>query len=144
MKIVRGWIYLAVVIFYGCDYHSFDNPENQDHGAALNDTLELKNYIPVEFPNHQVTIEMDSVINDSRCPVNAVCIWEGYGAVRFDFSVASQHTSFVLYTRPGILSGNNILVYGYRITLVELNPYPGGSMSVNQEEYSARISIKKE
>src|SRR4029079_3700015 len=38
----------------------------------------------------QVQLCFDSLLTDSRCPCNADCIWRGYAAGKFSFSVDGQ------------------------------------------------------
>ena len=68
----------------------------------------------------------DSVINDSRCPANAVCIWQGTAVAKFSLTKNDETTSFELATinmSPNYHKDTTIM--GYKIEFVNLYPYPG-------------------
>ena len=67
-------------------------------------------------------------VQDSRCPKNVTCVWAGNGAVKLDVSVSGRHkkTLTVNTSKLPALPGDQTY-FGYRISLVALNPYPGTS-----------------
>ena len=74
----------------------------------------------------KVSICFDKLLEDSRCPLKAMCIWQGAAKGKFSFRAGNQETEFALstltmhpsYTRDTIL-------FGYKIHLVDFKPYPG-------------------
>lgn len=81
------------------------------------------------------------VEEDSRCPIDAVCVWQGNAAVRIALS------------RPGIPEVSALLntsveptgaeFGGYRIRLEELSPLPRSTSSIPPASYSATIRIEQ-
>jgi len=105
----------------------------------LNDTTEIalhKLYINQE---NNISIKLDSVLSDSRCPTGALCIWAGVAAVRFDFTFNDTHTKFNLYTLSAWHKDTTIS--GYKIHLIDLNPYPQLSVHIKYDDYKAKIII---
>jgi hypothetical protein len=71
------------------------------------------------FSGDDIRLCFDSVISDSRCPANLVCVWQGMAEVQFTLIKHSQTHVFKL-TLP-----SDTILAGYKINLLELNPYPG-------------------
>jgi len=88
-----------------------------------------------------ITISLDSVLSDSRCPENANCVWAGNAEVRFIFSDNASEEKFTLKTNPGLKT--ETVIHGYRIQLVKLTPYPNTSIVIKQTDYQAELSIQK-
>ncbi len=65
-------------------------------------------------------------VTDSRCPIDAVCIWEGDGVASFkltDLNTGKVET-VDLHTNQGVGSDSKTLA-GITVQMVELNPFPG-------------------
>lgn len=80
-------------------------------------TLEVGQSVPIADTGVQITYT--ELVDDSRCPPEVTCVWEGDAVVAVSLSGAAEPTTAELHTydqRPG--SAN----YGeYRIELVELS-----------------------
>ena len=73
-----------------------------------------------------ISLCFDSVVTESRCPVNAECVWAGYAACAFTLTHGDQQRSFVLATNnlmPGYAQDTVLL--GCSVHLSDLFPYPG-------------------
>ena len=81
-----------------------------------------------------------AVTEDSRCPINAICVWEGNASVTLELknSISDQ-----LITRLNTnLDPKSIDFSGVIITLTELNPYPKSNESINPDDYVAKLIVK--
>ena len=68
----------------------------------------------------------DELISDSRCPINAMCIWQGTAVAKFSLKKNNETTTFELATIN--MSPNyrkDTIIMGYQIEFVDLLPYPG-------------------
>jgi hypothetical protein len=81
------------------------------------------------------------VSNDSRCPMDAVCVWTGDATVHLDVTVgrmawnaAEVHT----HVSPKAASFRD-----YEIRLVELAPYPQASQPIPAGEYIAKLEVTR-
>ena len=71
---------------------------------------------------HGVRVTLQHVLNDSRCPINALCIWEGDAAVALRFESGAQTSDVTLHTSAKIgLVGTT--VGGAEFRLVGLSPF---------------------
>lgn len=108
----------------------------------LDKSIELKYGEIIKNSNYNISIVLDSVLNDSRCPTGAQCVWAGNASVRFVYSSGSRKVSFVLNTLSSFRTDS--LIDGYRIKLEKLTPYPELGIEIKQADYKAEIEIKKE
>jgi hypothetical protein len=87
--------------------------------------------------------------SDSRCPAGAVCVWEGEGIVEL---IVENADGDVVSALPVIRPGRDperftwlkAYALGYRITLLELEPYPDlNDPPASPEEYTVLLNICK-
>jgi hypothetical protein len=86
-----------------------------------------------------ITLVIDSVANESRCPSDVTCIQAGDADVRLRVrdGQESSHTIHAL-KEPRSASFN-----GYTITLVELSPTPRSTVRIQQRDYRARLRLSR-
>ena len=116
--------------------------KNEMNQVFMGKTFELNYKNTQYFPDRSASITLDSVLNDSRCPSGAQCVWAGNAEVRFVYSAGAQNSAFILNTLSNFRT--DTLVNGYRIKLVRLNPYPQLGTTIKQSEYNAEVKITKE
>lgn len=128
---------LAVSLDWGCEKRF-----TLHDTLPLNDTVVIANFETRYNHTEKISLQMDSVLSDSRCPSNVVCVWEGNAAVRFFFRADSVLTEFVLNTHGGIQFRSDTVISGYQIELLGLSPYPEDPGEILQKEYSSMIMVK--
>lgn len=73
-----------------------------------------------------VNICFEELVEDSRCPANVNCIWQGVAKGRFKFTVNNNSAIFNLSTLTFAPHyQNEVMVSGYKIKLINIFPYPG-------------------
>jgi len=79
-----------------------------------------------------------SEIEDSRCPSDVTCIWEGRASITLHIYNQTQYQTIILTT------GENTTSYvdSYEINLIDILPYPVSTKDIS-EEYVATISVSK-
>ncbi|WP_339786149.1 hypothetical protein [uncultured Imperialibacter sp.] len=83
------------------------------------------------------------LVEDSRCPANAMCIWQGMVTVEMQARVGSKTETFTLTTNPQDPK-TSAVVLGYEITLVNVFPYPGTSIEeVQESDYWVEVTAVK-
>lgn len=77
-------------------------------------------------------------VDDSRCPSDVTCIWEGRASVTFHIYNQTQYQTITLTT------GENTTSYvdSYEINLIDVLPYPISTKDIS-EEYAVTITISK-
>lgn len=127
---------LAVTIYTGCE-----TDLKLKSTLPLNDSTVLANFETKYNYENNLVLRMDSVLNDSRCPTNVVCVWEGNAEVRFLFRVDGIQTDFVLNTNGGSGFNADTIISGYRIKLLDLSPYPEDPGEILQVEYYSDVMV---
>lgn len=107
----------------------------------FNDTISLVYGKTYENYEKSISIKLDSVTEDSRCPINVECIWAGNARAKFILNSNNYLSGFSLNTSTGFR--NDTIISGYDIKLIELKPYPVYLHPINQREYIARIKITR-
>ena len=104
---------------------------------------EIKLDEPFMIKLHQ-TLSIDNLdvtfwgIDDSRCPSDVTCIWEGRASVTLHIYNQTQYRTIIITT------GENTTLYvdSYEINLIDILPYPVSVKDISKE-YVATISISK-
>jgi hypothetical protein len=130
------WMLITIAVVTAC---------NNDADTTFSKTIVSGNIVTIRLKETlqdktgYVRLRMDAV-SDSRCPINALCIWAGNGAVTFTLFVNGNPSILTLNTTLGPKA---ISSQGYKVTLLELLPYPG-SVNYNADSYYAFVRIEKE
>lgn len=90
------------------------------------------------LPGAGVTIAFRSVTEDSRCPLDVDCVWEGNGRVALTLTGPEGSEEVELNTTT---SPRETGFAGIRIALAALEPYPAGE-PIDPEEYVATFQIE--
>ncbi|MFC1944317.1 hypothetical protein ACFLX5_02315 [Chloroflexota bacterium] len=89
-----------------------------------------------------LSIRFDEVIEDSRCPKDVVCIWEGRVSCVVQV-IEGDSTHEMVLTEQGMSDGYATETYGeYRIDF-HVEPYPEEADDISQEEYRLLLTVSK-
>jgi hypothetical protein len=82
------------------------------------------------------------VSSDSRCASDVVCVWAGDAAVEIGLAVGEGPTHpFTLHTLAYPPSSAEYA--GYRVSLLELTPYPITTHRIEPGEYRAHLEVAR-
>jgi hypothetical protein len=107
---------------------------------TLGDTLTLSYREIAENTQSRISIEFDSVLEDSRCPEGLMCFWEGNARLSFLFKEPDGRHRFALNTYSGFT--RDTLISDYRISLIAVLPHRQNGQEVDQKDYMAVIKIE--
>lgn len=76
--------------------------------------------------NIEPYICFDSLITDSRCPKDVVCVWQGTAIIKVSFYEASNvhHFRMSLKGFPALGYPSDTIINGHQVTFTDLTPYP--------------------
>lgn len=108
-----------------------------DAPSAMGDTLVVELSHSVQKDGH--TIRFDDIPEDSRCPVNTTCVWEGRATLALTIDGA-PHTLTVPHggARPDEVS--RVDTGGVSVEAVALTPLPGTGLG--REAMRAHLVVK--
>jgi hypothetical protein len=85
-------------------------------------------------------VTFDRVQSDSRCPMDALCVWAGDAIITVWLSqpggIQAEHA---LHTQPG---GAEASYLAYVIKLVALAPYPRSDRQIRPDDYVATLMVE--
>jgi len=121
---------ISLVLFFGCNEviipASFVLNEEEIF-KVNNEYISIDSSLTVEIVN----------IQDSRCPSDVVCVWQGEALVEIEVKEI-QTFSTVLSTYD-----NQIDTLGnYSIELVDIKPYPVSDKAIKTKDYDLTLKIK--
>ena len=92
--------------------------------------------------NSGLEITFNKVVEDSRCPLGAECVWEGNG--RIEISV--RHNGWTDETQElnTTLDPQELIAGDFTIRLLELQPYPETGREISSAAYKIRLIVENE
>jgi len=93
-------------------------------------------------------VTFSAVLEDSRCPVNVTCVWEGRATVNLALTEGGRSGGVNLELPGGtgaddINRHRTIEALGHRITLMALDPYPGTDGAENGAPPVATLKVER-
>ncbi|MBE3131833.1 MAG: hypothetical protein IMZ55_00020 [Acidobacteria bacterium] len=85
------------------------------------------------------SVRFESILEDSRCPADANCVWQGQAAVRLTVVASARQVSIELRSDPA--AARTASVNGLRFEWVQLDPYPFASRPTQPGDYRLTIRV---
>ena len=135
MKILRALPIVLLAALAGCNHLDSPTEPGDSTRRPLNQSVTLA-------PGQEVSIgggfylRCDRVYNDSRCPRNVTCVWEG--EVSVDIVVRTENVSFrfTLTTHS-----RRVSVLGFGLELKDVTPEPEAGTPIPDGAYRATIEV---
>lgn len=90
--------------------------------GRLGDTLTVPLGGEAVLDDGRLRVRFAARLTDSRCPANAMCVWQGDASVRLRLRAGAVQQDTVLHTA---LEPMRVTVAGYAVHLAGVMPYPG-------------------
>jgi len=116
--------------------------EDRTDEAVLDRNFKIKYGQELTVKGGDLKLKFASVLDDSRCPANGICIWAGDAKILIGVRRAKAEESQIelhTYGKP-----TQAKYQEYVIRLVALDPYPGTETEGKRSDYVATLLIKKE
>jgi hypothetical protein len=102
--------------------------------VRLGEAFTLTTGSTVEVQGKNISLTFQKVLDDSRCPANLECYWQGVAEIEVVLRSKGGDSAMVTL---GVLGGTTDIVeqpffvdtLGYRLSLLRLEPYPAQSLS---------------
>ena len=89
----------------------------------------------------KLVIKFKAVLEDSRCPTNALCVLAGNGKVEFEvLDINGQNKTIILNTED---EPRLALLKGHKLNLVSLNPPRTNGVSISPGDYSVTLHVER-
>lgn len=128
------WVLVFVFLLIACRRDSETSTEQNN--PQLGDSFDVKIGESVSIKNEQLNFHFVNVPEDSRCPMGTLCIWAGNAKVVIKiFNVMDTVNTF--------LDPKEINYDSYKITLLNLSPYPKIGVPRDTTQYVAQFVVTK-
>jgi len=92
-----------------------------------------------QIPSEDMEVTFIEVIGDSRCPQNAICVWEGVASSHIKITHEGVDYSIVL-NQPGLTEEASETFINYTVTY-SLNPYPREGEEIPPKDYLLTLNV---
>jgi hypothetical protein len=92
-----------------------------------------------------LSLTLQSVDNDSRCPANVACVWEGAIDATIALAIDGQGQGeyrLRLYGKNRATAESQLRIAGQRVRLLAVDPYPGDPTPIPSDGYQATLLIE--
>lgn len=129
MKQIILSVFFALLIFTSC------NKDEEIKTLVLEEIFQIDQAFVSADNSLKFTI---TEINDSRCPSDVVCIWQGEAVVKIKVESPLAGTlELSTFHNPGDTLGT------YIFQLVEVTPYPVSTETIELNEYNIKLKVEK-
>lgn len=114
---------------------------------SLDEMVSLALHEEASISQENIYIAFSKVRDEARCPESWQCLWEGETEIELTVKKGELVEKVRLKYKGGDCTtcGNNVTVFGYKIKLEQLTPYPDekfyAKKPLNFEDYKVIISI---
>ena len=94
----------------------------------------------VEIKGERLEITFAEILEDSRCPSDVVCVWDGRVRCRLDVNYRGSHYEVIL-TQPGLSNDYESGTFeDYRLSFV-IEPYPLSGVTLSAKDYFINLTV---
>lgn len=127
-----------LLVFISFSVTSCDPGNPIEASTKLSDTIAIGISEVYQHKHPNFSLQIDSVLNDSRCPIGAQCFWEGNAEVRFQLSSLNSKTIMFNLNTANIFRKDTI-IEGVKFKLIELNHQPDIIPRNSYQSYRVKI-----
>lgn len=139
---LTGILIALVCIAMSCGKEDLYASWGKSGGKGFSDSLSIK-IGKTAMSETGDKLSFLALVEDSRCPANAMCIWQGMVEVELKLKTADGEQVFRLNSDPDATGAGTASVLGYDISLVNVLPYPGTYEEANPEDFWVELAVKK-
>ena len=129
----KNILFLSILVFlaFSCQEEIFP----QDFVIGEEENFKWGN----EYFSNDNTVKLTiTEINDSRCPSDVVCVWQGEALVKIKVETSEINTiELSTFDNP------KDTVDSFSIELVQVSPYPISTKSIDLEDYTVKLKIEE-
>ena len=134
MKTIIKSTIVILLLFPGIAGCSKENSEEMINPLNIGEVTEIK--LGGTSYNSKKGLSLQAYnVNDSRCPIGAICVWAGYASVDFYLTTKKRKYDFTLPT-PYTFK-NDTVIEGIKYELIDVLPYP----ELNKEQPVKTVKI---
>jgi hypothetical protein len=110
--------------------------------AELGREFELKIGQTARLNTTGLSLTLRAIPEDSRCPIDVVCVWQGNAKVVLDAQVGEDGPTTEVTLNTGVPS-SEARVSGLLVRLVSVSPAPRSSVQIRPDAYAAVLVVSR-
>ena len=128
-------IYLVLIsfLFISCDYSS-----PIEASTKLSDTITIGINEVYQHKQPNFSLQIDSILSDSRCPYGAECFWAGNAEVRMKLVVDNSYPILFKFNTLQTY-GQEVQLNGLEYKLIDVSPHPDILIKFGYQNYRVKI-----
>jgi hypothetical protein len=141
-KWLTAGVFALAALVAGCgggDDDDFKLPSGTEFGLGVEVQLRIGQTGVISAESF--SMQFQSVPEDSRCPINALCVQAGQATVQLVAQRSGFAAQSVALTIPGALA--SVSYAGYTVRLTKLEPYPVAGQPTNPASYVATFVVTR-
>ena len=140
MKTLKLFTFLCIVTLYSsCDNGESDNPLD----FQLGQSFELAFGQSADCTCDNLTVTFAEVLEDSRCPSDVVCIWEGQARIKLNVQAPDGQHPLELISRAGLSDLARDTLDNLVYELLDVSPYPVSTRPIDEDDYRIELIVKE-
>ena len=112
--------------------------ENAATVVSVGDTVQLRLGEAASVASSGLRVQFREVESDSRCPIDALCVWAGDAQIEIAIGNASTTHEYDLHS---FLEPKEVTHGGYRFRLVEVGPARRSTETPRPTDYFIRLAV---
>jgi hypothetical protein len=144
------WLILVFFVAASCEKSLFETSDTYNNpDTNLNQPFQLKVGESIKLLPDNLKVGFDTVLSDSRCPTSVVCFWEGEADINIWLLKNRTDTIHSILKIRGYIGLQDSIRHkyidtvGYRITLMQLDPYPHYPIPNDFSKYKATLNVSR-
>lgn len=133
------FLLILIAVTFSCEKNENKNPLDFQVGEVF----ELKFNTTGDCTCGNLSVTFADVLEDSRCPSNGACIWEGRARIQLALQLADGPDTIELTRRAGREELARDTLDNLIIELVEVSPYPSTSDPIDKEDYRIELKVSE-
>jgi len=130
---MRYFILFLILIGFTVNAAAIDSKD-----VEQNNQFTIQTNQTITFDTLKITFL--KTLEDSRCPSDVTCIWQGRASIKLNTEFENQKKEIILTTSEN----STVQTKMYKINLIDLKPYPISTKIINPKEYVATLDISKD
>lgn len=144
-SIITSIISTLIILSIQSTYAQYGNPAVSSDPTVypkLEEEFQLGQDELAFFKSENIWIRFVNVREDSRCPADVLCVWQGRVSIAVNVIKGEQNIDFPLTV--GESDSLALQTFdGYYIRLIEVEPYPFSSHEIQSSEYIATLLVSE-
>ena len=129
-----------LVVLAACASGGVESPT----APAVNEEFTLRPGQTAAVSGTPLRITFESVRDDSRCPTDVTCIWEGDATVVLKVAVDAEENVREVHTNEGGERSRKVPAGDFVISLERLDPQPRSTQPIEASAYRVTLRVARE